>query len=145
MTLTPATDLALGPYTGTILVQGTNGNLSVPFTFTAVSDRKATLTVTAQDEYTFFAAGAPNVTNATVTLTDASTGAVVTNGVTGQQGQLVISNIVEGPYHITVSAPSHTTFSSPIFLTADHPNTLVAFLSLQAVTYTWTVTPTSCP
>jgi hypothetical protein len=142
VTLTPATSIALGPYTGTIVVQGTNGNLNVPFSFTAVSDRMASLSVTSEDEYTFFAAGTPNLTNATVSLSDASTGAVVTNGVTDQTGQLIITNIVEGPYNLTVSAAGHTTFSTPILLTADQPYNVVAFLSIQSVSYTWSVTPT---
>jgi hypothetical protein len=57
--LTPATNLALGPYTGYLAVNGGSTGVQTPFTFNAVSDAHGSLLVQSVDELTFFAAGAP--------------------------------------------------------------------------------------
>ncbi|HEY9171068.1 MAG TPA: CARDB domain-containing protein, partial [Verrucomicrobiae bacterium] len=78
--LSPPSNLPLAPYTGSLALNMTNGGLSVPFSFRAISDAKGDLLVTAVDEYTYYAEGAPRVTNAIVTVSDPVTHNPITNG-----------------------------------------------------------------
>ena len=64
--LTPAADLPLGPYTGSLVLLASNASLVIPFEFRALSEARGDLTVMAVDEYTYYAQGAPKVTNAAV-------------------------------------------------------------------------------
>ena len=62
--------------------------MNVPFTFRALSDAKGDLRITAVDEYTYYAEGAPKVAGAAVTLRDAVSEEVVTQGVTDATGRM---------------------------------------------------------
>ena len=70
--LSPPADLDLIPFDGAILIDGGNVSLNVPFQFRALSEAKGDLFVRVVDELTYYAEGAPLVTNATVTLRDPS-------------------------------------------------------------------------
>ena len=59
--LDPPEDLPLGPYTGTIAVHGDNTAVGVPFRFVNTSVGLGDLLVRATDEFTYYAAGAPQV------------------------------------------------------------------------------------
>jgi len=83
ISLNPAADLVLGPYTGSLLVSGNNGSLSIGFLFRAVSDGLGDLKVNAQDEFSFFAEDHPNVAGAKVTLKDLG-GTIIVEGVTDE-------------------------------------------------------------
>jgi len=54
LVLSPAANLALGPYAGTLTVNGNGTGLTVPFAFNAVSDAHGGLRVRSVDEFTFF-------------------------------------------------------------------------------------------
>ena len=141
--LTPGTNLALGPYTGTLVVDAGASSVQVPFRFDAVSDAHGGLLVQSVDEYTYFAAGSPPLTNATVTLTDPFTQSMVAIGVTGTNGTLLLPGVMAGTYNLTVTAPQHAQYQGSAVVTAGETNTVQTFLSLQTVTYTWTVVPTT--
>ena len=96
-----------------------------------------------QDDYTFYVAGAPLVTNATVTLTDPYGNAVVASGVTGPSGVILFTNLHEGYYQLTVTADHHSTFQSPATVFGDITNQFAAFVTRQTVSYNWTVVPTA--
>jgi hypothetical protein len=140
--LSPATNLVLGPYSGNLAVNGTNTGIQIPFSFSAVSDAHGSLAVQSVDETTFFGAGAPPLTNATVTLTDPFSGTVVASGITDTNGMFVAPNLLEGTYALAVTANQHAPFNGSAVVTAGQTNIVQAFLSLQTVTYTWTVVPT---
>jgi subtilase family serine protease len=142
LVLSPATDLALGPYTGTLALNGSGTGLQVPFVFDCISDAHGAVLVSSVDEFTFFAAGAPPLTNASVTLTDPFSGAVITNGVTDGNGLFFASGLMEGTYQLNLTADKHTSFRGGAVVTANHTNAVEAFLSVQTVTYVWTVVPT---
>ena len=141
--LTPAADLPLGDYNGTLVVQSTNAAIQVPFAFRAVSDAKGNMLVTAEDEYTYFVAGAPRVTNALVVLTDALTGTPVVTNSTGPDGTVLFTNLTEAFYIVDVSAGQHSPFRQTALVPAGVTTNVVAFLSRQTVTYDFTVTPTT--
>jgi hypothetical protein len=140
--LTPPAILALGPYTGSLAVSGTGVGVQIPFAFDAVSDEHGSLLVQSVDEFTFFAAGAPPLTNASVTITDPFSGSVVANGVTDTNGLFFAPGLMAGAYSMSVSATQHATFSGSAIVTAGRTNNIQAFLSRQTVSYTWTVVPT---
>jgi hypothetical protein len=140
--LLPDTTLPLGDYPGTLVISDGANSLSEPFNFRAVSSAVGSVQVTAVDEFTFYAVGNPNVTNATVVITDATTGTVITNGVTGADGTFFVPRTTEGYYKLNVSADQHTSYSDTLLFVAGQTNFVSAFLSRQAVTYKWTVVPT---
>ena len=86
LALTPTNGQPLGAYPGSLVVQGSNASVTVPFVFTAVSSLKGNLQVTAQDEISIYGAGNPNLSNATVTVSDFLTGTNVGALVTGSNG-----------------------------------------------------------
>ena len=140
--LTPAADLALGPYTGTLAVNCAGATLSMPFNFRCLSEAKGDLVVEAVDQFTFYAAGAPKLTNAAVIVRDAVTHVVVTNGLTDTGGRFFAAGVMEGHYDLEVSASKHDSFSGSRFLVAGQTNEVQAFLPRQTVQYVWKVEPT---
>ena len=141
--LRPDESLPLDNYSGLLLVSdGAAAWVNVPFNFRALSTNKGDLLITAQDEYTYYAAGSPNVSNATVLVSDAVTGVVITNGVTAADGTFFVGQITEGYYDIRVDAVQHTGYRDTKLLVAGMTNNIPAFLSRQTVQYRWTVVPT---
>jgi hypothetical protein len=145
LALTPTNGLALGPYAGGIVVGGPNTALTVPFTFFCVSTQVGNLQVTAQDEFTLVSPGAPNLSNATVTVTDFLTGTNVASGVTGPSGTVVFSNLTSAYYNINVAATNHGSFGTTVLVPPNQTTNLNAFLPVDLVSYTWVVTPTEIP
>ena len=141
--LTPAANLPLGPYQGTLAVSSPESSVNVPFNFVAMSEALGALRVEALDEFTYYGTGAPKVTNALVVVTDPLTGIVVTNGYTGTNGAFHVPNLLEAYYTVEVTAPKHSNFKGTILVHGGLTNTLQAFISRQMVQYSWTVLPTT--
>jgi hypothetical protein len=141
--LTPPADLPLGDYNGTLVVRGSTAGLSVPYSFPAISDGRGHLQLTAEDEYTYFAAGSPRVTNATVTLSDALSGTPVLTNYTGLDGTVLLSNLTEAYYLVDVRADDHSPFRQSALVGAGMTTNVVAFLSRDTVHFTFTVVPTT--
>ncbi len=138
----PASDLPLGDYKGTFVLRAGTLNVSIPFNFRALSEAKGDLRITAVDEYTYYAEGAPPVTNAAVRITDAITGLVLTNGVTDLNGQFTLPQVFEGYYDVLVSADQHISYHETSLVLPGVTNEVQAFLSRETVRYIWTVEPT---
>jgi hypothetical protein len=145
LALTPATNLALGAYPGSVVVACANSEVSVPFTFDCVSTQVGNLQVTAQDEFTLVSPGAPNVSNATVTVSDFLTGTNVATAVTGPTGIVVFSNLLSAYYNINVEATNHGGFGATVLVAPNQTTNVNAFLPVNLVSYTWVVTPTEIP
>ena len=145
LALTPPANLALGAYTGGLELTSPNAQLGVPFQFDCVSTMAGSLAVTVQDELSYYGTGSPNVSNATVTVTDFLTGSNLLTAVTGSSGMVLFTNLTSAYYTVSVAAPEHGSFSTTLLLAANQTNNLVAFLPLQLVDYTWVVTPTVMP
>src|SRR5581483_3045943 len=143
LALTPAANLALGPYTGALELFGSGTQLQVPFSFDCVSSQVGALQVTVQDELSIYGAGNPNVSNATVSVTDFITGTNVASAVTDGSGIVLFTNLTSAYYKVAVSAPDHGNFATDLLLAGNQTNNVTAFLPLQLVDYTWIVTPTS--
>jgi hypothetical protein len=139
--LTPPADLPLGPYTGSLALNSTNAGLPVGFSFRCLSDAMGALRIVSVDEYTYYAEGAPKVTNATVRLTDAFSGAIVLETNTAPSGNLLLPDMAEGYYELRVEAPQHSVFRQVILVEASKTNEVTALMGRQSVRYVWTVTP----
>lgn len=142
LSLSPASNLPLGPYTGTFVVAGTTAGATIPFEFTAVSDAVGDLLIVAEDEFTYYAAGSPRVAGATVEVKDVFSRQVVARGTTDAAGELLVTNLPESYYQVTVRADKHKDFSANVSILPGRERTLTAFLPRQLVTYTWKVVPT---
>jgi hypothetical protein len=142
LALTPQADLPLGKYTGTFGVNGSNGGVSIPFDFRAISDAVGDVVINVQDEYTFFVDGNPQVANARVILRDPFTNAVVAEATTGESGTVTFSNVREGTYTLEVTSTKHGTYKSSYTVLPGITNKADVFVQRQTVSYSWVVTPT---
>ncbi len=140
--LTPPEDMVLGPYTGNLALNCAGDSRVVPFTFRALSEARGDLLVEAEDEFTYFAAGAPRVAGAGVTVRDVVNGVLMTNGLTGVDGRFIVPNLAEGYYEVEVTASAHDTYRATRLLLAGQTNNITAFLRRQSVQYIWSVVPT---
>ena len=140
--LTPPADMDLGAYEGWLAVNSGDTGTIVPFTFQALSEAKGDLLVTAVDEYTYFAEGAPKVSGATVTIRDAVTEQIITNGITGADGNFFVGQLTEGYYVLELKADKHRNYRNTLLLKAGETNEVLAFMGREAVQLIWTVTPT---
>ncbi len=140
--LTPANDLALTAFTGNLAVNCASAGLSVPFNFRCLSEAKGDLRIEAVDEFTYFAAGSPKLTNASVVVRDAVSRVVMTNGLTDAQGQFFAAGLAEGYYSLEVNAWKHDGYVATHLLLAGQTNEVQTFLPRQTVQYVWKVVPT---
>ena len=83
LALNPPANLPLTRYDGNLVLAGASTGVSVPFQFRALSEAVGDLNVSVTDEYTYYVADAPKVTNATVRVRDVISGNVVAQGRTG--------------------------------------------------------------
>jgi len=139
--LEPPADLPLAIYNGSIGIGNGSVGLALSYRFRALSTAVGDLLITAADDYTYYVAGSPKLTNATVTVTDPFTGQIVTNGVTGTNGEVRFVGLREGAYTIDVNAPQHNTFRGTAMIQPGVETSLEAFLVRQTVSYRWSVVP----
>ncbi len=103
-------------YDGYIGINIENGNNQIlPYNVTIVSDAKGTIVFSVCDEYTYYEADAPKVQNATIELSNSSTGEVVATLNTGDTGTASVT-LPEGYYHYTAVAEGHEKYSNNILV-----------------------------
>jgi subtilase family serine protease len=139
LSLTPDDSQPLTVFNGNLALNAVGAGLSVPFAFRVLSEARGDLRVTAVDEFTYYAAGAPRVSNATVVVRDTLSRAVITNGVTDAAGELFVPQLLEGYYDLEVSADRHNSYRNTHLILSGTTNEVSTFISRQTVRYTWTV------
>ncbi len=140
----PTADMQLNvPVTGTIgfNVQYGNGTYA-NYSITPVSDQKGTLVVEVADEYTYYTEEKPHVKDAQVVLRNSVTNALVTQGVTGDDGRCTFPDLPEGYYKLSVTADNHDSYSNNIIVDPGVTTTKVVNLSIEAIKVTWAVEET---
>ncbi|MGB5593786.1 MAG: Calx-beta domain-containing protein, partial [Crocosphaera sp.] len=144
LSLTPDNDLPLTLYNGNLVfdVIGNSGDLSLPYTFRAVSEAVGSVEVTVIDERFYFAENTPKLDNATVKIRDYFTGEIVAQGVTNESGTINLDNLSEGYYQLNVEAENHDSYQQTIQIQAGEITEVQSFLSRQSVSYLWRVLPT---
>ncbi len=140
--LSPPDALPLGTYSGSVRLGAGRTSLVVPFEFRALSEAVGDLRIQVEDEFTYFAEGAPRLAQARVTVRDAVDGEWVAGGVTGVDGGLEVPRLAEGYYEIEVTADQHTAYRGTHLVRPGITNVVTPFLSRQSVRYSWTVVPT---
>ncbi len=140
---TPTADMQLNvPVRGSIGINCENGQgLSLPFSVEPVSDNMGVFVVDVCDEYTYYTEEAPHLSGATVKITHPTTGQLVAQGTTGDDG-LFMANLAEGWYTLSVSADKHDSYRGNVLVDPGRQTTKVVNLSYQAVTINWEVTET---
>lgn len=142
--LTPSDEMKLNvPVTGAIGINCANGEgISLPFSIETVSETMGTLIVDVCDENTYYTAEKPHVKGATVTITHPTTGALITNGSTGEDGTFSVE-LPEGYYSVTVQAANHSQYRNNILVDPGKEKRQVVNLSIQAITVDWKVEETT--
>jgi hypothetical protein len=143
LALNPAADLPLGLYEGNLSLDGQHSGLDQPFSLRAISEAVGDVRIRVEDEFTYFAAGAPLVAGAIVLLRDPfDNSVIVARGVTDAAGGVLLVGVPEGNYVLEVQAEKHATYRSAFTVLPGIANVADIFIQRQTVTYNWTVTPT---
>lgn len=142
LALSPDETLPLGPYQGSIYVYGTDMSRVIPFTFNCISDKVGGLDVRAVDEFTYYAAGAPLVDTALLTLRDAFTRDALYLNEPMPDGRLLLNDVPEGYYTLELQAPEHGAYRQTLFASPGVTGSITAFMPRELVKYIWTVVPT---
>ena len=140
---TPTADMPLNvPIRGTIGINCENGQgLSLPFSVEPVSDNMGVFVVDVCDEYTYYTEEAPHLKGATVKVAHPTTGQLVAQGTTDDNG-LFMAELAEGWYTLSVSADKHDSYRGNVLVDPGRQTTKVVNLSYQAVTINWEVKET---
>ena len=140
---TPTDDMPLNlPYTGQIALNCENGNgATVSYNIEVVSEATGILSVDVVDEYTYYTEDKPHVSGAGVVVRHPVTGAIVAQGLTGDDGIFSVE-LPEGYYNISVSEGHHNSTSGNILIDPGTTNYQEIFLSYTAITYSWDVVET---
>ena len=130
------------PVTGRIGINCENGNGTyIDFNITPVSDATGTLVVDVTDEYTYYTEEAPHVKNAQIVLRNPVTGAMVAQGVSGDNGKWSME-LPEGYYQLNVTADNHDSYKNNILIDPGRTTTKVVNLSVKAISVSWEVVET---
>ncbi|HYE31261.1 MAG TPA: CARDB domain-containing protein [Methylomirabilota bacterium] len=142
LSLTPPANMPLERFDGSVLVRAENASVEVPFQFRAISEARGDFKIEVRDDYTYNVKGEPKVQGATVRLNDGLSGDLIASGVTGADGTLTLTNLMEGSYQLTVTAEKHGNYRTPITIVPGILTEHSAFIDVQTVSYRWTVVPT---
>ena len=131
----------LGEISGRIVVSSMETFQTIHFKILVSSNVLMNLTVVVEDEYSYFAEGRPLMRNAVVTLTNNIRGFRETL-TTGESGTVTFNDILEDRYQLRVTGPNHIPVDQILVTSAEQPVHTV-FLPRRAVTYSFTVVPTT--
>ncbi|MBR0224460.1 MAG: fibronectin type III domain-containing protein, partial [Thermoguttaceae bacterium] len=138
----PQDDVELTIWNGNFAINYANRSTRVPFSIRTVSECVGSLSLVAVDEWYYYDETKPTLAGAAVSVVDSLSGATVVSGVTDASGSFNVADLPEGYYDVRVSAGEHDEFTSTFYV-KDGANSMLACLPYQAVTYEWTVTPTT--
>lgn len=138
--LTPTEDMQLNvPMTGRIGINCENGDgIPLNYRIEPVSESTGTLTIDVCDEYTYYTAEAPHVAGAQVLVKHPVTGAVVSKGLTGEDGKFS-AKLPEGYYTVSVTADKHDSYQNNILVDPGVETNLIVNLFFKAISVGWNV------
>lgn len=141
--MTPTDKMQLNvPVTGNIAINCANGEgMPLPFYIEPVSTKEGKLTIDVCDENTYYTKVAPHLAGAKVKITHPTTGAVVAEGITNENG-LFSANLAEGYYAVRVSAEKHDSYSNNLLVDPGTETKKVVNLSYEAINIDWKVEET---
>lgn len=119
-----------------------NGDgISVSFDIMPVSEAIGKLKVDVVDEFTFYTAESPHVSNALIKITHPTSKEIIAEGRTGNDG-IFTTEIQEGWYIMSVEADNHDIYTENIVISPGTELSKEVFMPYQAITYNWTVEET---
>lgn len=141
--MTPTDKMQLNvPVTGNIAINCANGEgMPLPFYIEPVSTKEGKLTIDVCDENTYYTKEAPHLAGAKVEITHPTTGAVVAEGITNENG-LFSANLAEGYYAVRVSAEKHDSYRNNLLVDPGTETKKVVNLSYEAINIDWKVEET---
>ena len=127
---------------GKLGINCSNGDgISVSFDIMPVSEAIGKLKVDVVDEFTFYTAEAPHVSNALIKITHPTSKEVIVQGRTGRDG-IFATEIQEGWYIMSVEADNHDIYTENVIISPGSELAKEVFMPYQAITYNWTVEET---
>ncbi|MBR3481091.1 MAG: hypothetical protein IKH32_10450 [Prevotella sp.] len=143
LSLTPTDEMQLNvPVTGQLGINCENGDGTyVSFNITPVSESTGTLVVDVTDENTYYTEEAPHVAGAEIVVRNPMTNALVTQGVTDQDGKFSVV-LPEGYYKLSVTADKHDSYTNNIYVDPGMETVETISLSIHAISVTWNVEET---
>lgn len=130
------------PVEGQLAINCENGsNILINFSITPVSESEGKLIIDVVDEFTFETQKAPHVSNAKIEVKRPTTGELIAQGNSGEDGKFTVT-LPEGQYAVTITADNHEEYNNQIIVDAGKDNNHEAFVSYDAVTYSWDVVET---
>ncbi len=143
LTLAPTISQALGDFTGQLVLRFDNNtrSIAVPYRFTHRSDAVGSIEISTANEETYWAPGRPPLANAAVTVRDARTNQVMGTQTTGNSGKVRFDDLPEGAYYVEANRDQHRAYTGLAEANRSAVSNTTAFLSRQAVTYSWRVDP----
>ncbi|MEI7837173.1 MAG: CARDB domain-containing protein, partial [Planctomycetota bacterium] len=142
LALAPDSNLPLGEYRGSMALTGGTTTISIPFVFRAVSDAVGEVSFRVVDDYTYYVAGEPCVTGATITLLDSLDGHVVAEGVSNDNGVVTFAGVPEGGYRVLARASEHISTTFDYWVDAGAQQNADLFLSADLLSYNFWVDQT---
>ncbi|WP_278744226.1 InlB B-repeat-containing protein [Muribaculum intestinale] len=128
--------------TGHVGLRCDNGQgLSLPYNVVPVSDAKGKLEVVVCDEYTYYTSEAPHVAGARVVISNPSTGAVILDTVTSDNG-ICSMDMAAGYYQLDVTAEKHEKYRNYVYVSAGRTETVTVDISYNPITISWDVQET---
>lgn len=130
------------PVTGTIGINCENGD-GIPLSYSVepVSESTGKLVIDVCDEYTYYTAEGPHVAGAQVLVKHPTTGAVIAQGLTSDNGIYSVE-LPEGYYAVSVMADKHDTYRNNILVDPGVTTTEIVNLGVSSVEITYTVEET---
>lgn len=129
------------PVTGQIGINCDGEGLSIPYKVEPVSNQMGTILFDVTDEFTYNTQEKPHLSGADIIVRHPSTGQVVASGKSGDDGTWS-ATLPEGYYTVSIAAQKHGGYMQNIMVDADREKKVVAFLSYNAIQYSFTVVET---
>ena len=130
------------PVTGQIAVNCADGDgLAIPYSVEPVSDIMGTLIIDVTDEFSYYTDERPHLEGADIMVKHPVTGQLLSSGKSGVDGVWSVS-LPEGYYTVCIAAQKHAGYTQNIQVDPEREKKVVAFLSYNAIQYSWTVEET---
>lgn len=139
--LTPPPDEPFGRFEGSVDLRVGDGDASVPLVIEVGDDVVRDRVFRVEDEHTYFTDAGPRVAGALVRLREPWAGEARLEGMTDEDGQLVLPGVPDGVHAVEISAPGHLPYSGFVTLDAGTAEPVRLFLPRETVRLTWSVEP----
>lgn len=125
---------------GTIAVNCENGKAtSIDFTMEYTSSSIGNVVVDVVDEYYYNSTSKKHLEGATVEIKNAFNSQIIASATTDSTGKVRFDSIPEGDYLLSIKAEKHSDYKETITVQAEQTLNKFAFVSYEAITYTWNV------